>query len=79
MAKAPSNVTGWAGDGAVWFKVYQITATTNGGSSISFPAQSMFYVSYLEVSPNIHAYPLDVPSVSFTLPKSLPSGQYLGR
>lgn len=21
LAKAPSNVTGWAGDGAVWFKV----------------------------------------------------------
>jgi hypothetical protein len=48
MAKAPSNVTGWAGDGAVWFKVYQITAVTNGGTSITFPAQSMFMFSILK-------------------------------
>lgn len=40
MAKAPGSVSGWAGNGAVWFKVNQITAVTNGGSSISFPAQS---------------------------------------
>ncbi|KAJ6473610.1 glycoside hydrolase family 61 protein [Mycena vitilis] len=61
MAKAPTgNVSSFAGDGAVWFKVYQITAVTNGGSSISFPAQN-------------------VPSVSFTIPKSLPTGQYLVR
>jgi len=60
MAKAPSNVTGWAGDGAVWFKVYQITAVTNGGTSITFPAQNL-------------------PSVSFTVPKNLPTGQYLVR
>ncbi|KAI0260032.1 glycoside hydrolase family 61 protein A [Gloeopeniophorella convolvens] len=46
MAKAPSNVTGWAGDGAVWFKVYQITAQTNGGQSISFPAQNLAGVSF---------------------------------
>ncbi|KAJ7640782.1 glycoside hydrolase family 61 protein [Mycena polygramma] len=61
MAKAPTgNVSSFAGDGAVWFKVYQITAVTDGGSSISFPAQNL-------------------PSVSFTLPKSLPTGQYLVR
>ncbi|KAK7044564.1 lytic polysaccharide monooxygenase [Favolaschia claudopus] len=61
MAKAPSgNVSTFAGDGAVWFKVYQITAVTNGGSSITFPAQN-------------------VPSVSFTVPKNLPTGQYLVR
>ncbi|KAF7316357.1 Lytic polysaccharide monooxygenase [Mycena indigotica] len=61
MAKAPNgNVSTFNGDGAVWFKVYQITAVTNGGSSITFPAQN-------------------VPSVSFTIPKSLPTGQYLVR
>ena len=60
MAKAPGDVDGWAGDGAVWFKVYQITAETNGGQSITFPAEG-------------------VPGVSFTLPKNLPSGQYLVR
>jgi len=62
MAKAPTgtNVTSWAGDGAVWFKVYQISAVTNGGTSITFPAQNL-------------------ESVSFTVPKNLPSGQYLVR
>ncbi|KAJ7869139.1 glycoside hydrolase family 61 protein [Mycena olivaceomarginata] len=55
MAKAPTgNVSTFAGDGAVWFKVYQISAVTNGGTSISFPAQN-------------------IPSVSFTIPKSLPT------
>ena len=60
MAKAPGNVSTWDGSGTVWFKVYQITAVTNGGSSISFPAQNL-------------------PSVSFTVPKNLPTGQYLVR
>jgi len=62
MAKAPSGtaVASWAGDGDVWFKVYQITAVTNGGESITFPAQNL-------------------PSVSFTLPSELPTGQYLVR
>ncbi|KAJ7894814.1 glycoside hydrolase family 61 protein [Mycena leptocephala] len=61
MAKAPTgNVSTFTGDGAVWFKVYQITAVTNGGTSITFPAQNL-------------------PSVSFTIPKSLPTGQYLVR
>ncbi|KAF9009978.1 glycoside hydrolase family 61 protein [Cyathus striatus] len=60
MAKAPSNVTSWDGSGTVWFKVYQISAVTNGGSSISFPAQNQV-------------------GVSFTVPRALPSGQYLVR
>ncbi|VDB87147.1 unnamed protein product [Peniophora sp. CBMAI 1063] len=62
MAKVPSgsDASSFAGDGDVWFKVFEIPAVTNGGSSISFPAQ-------------------DVPSVNFTLPAALPSGQYLVR
>ena len=60
MAKAPSNVNGWAGDGNVWFKVYEIPMKTDGGKSISFPAENLA-------------------GVSFPLPKSLPSGQYLVR
>lgn len=62
MAKAPSgNVSSFAGNsGAVWFKVYQISAVTNGGTSITFPAQNL-------------------PGVTFTVPKNLPSGQYLVR
>jgi len=60
MAKASGNVSTFAGDGAVWFKVYEITAVTNGGTSITFPAQN-------------------VPGISFTIPKALPTGQYLVR
>jgi len=60
MAKASGDVSSFAGDGAVWFKVYQITAETNGGQTITFPAQNL-------------------PGVTFTLPKNLPTGQYLVR
>lgn len=46
MAKAPSSVDGWTGDGAVWFKVYEISAVTDGGKSITFPAESKFDIFY---------------------------------
>ncbi|KZS92145.1 glycoside hydrolase family 61 protein A [Sistotremastrum niveocremeum HHB9708] len=48
MAKAPdgTDVSSWAGDGDVWFKVYQISAVTNGGESISWPAQNLPGVSF---------------------------------
>ncbi|KAJ3527082.1 hypothetical protein NMY22_g9916 [Coprinellus aureogranulatus] len=62
MAKAPAgvDVASWDGSGSVWFKVHEISAVTNGGSSITFPSNGMR-------------------SVEFTLPQSLPSGQYLVR
>ncbi|KAF8888544.1 endoglucanase II [Infundibulicybe gibba] len=61
MAKASNgNAAAFAGDGAVWFKVYQISASTNGGTAFTFPAQNL-------------------PGVTFTVPKNLPSGQYLVR
>ena len=44
MAKAPDSVDGWAGDGDVWFKVYQISAVTNGGESITFPAEGKYLI-----------------------------------
>lgn len=40
MAKAPSTAASFDGSGNVWFKVSQLSATTNGGSSIKFPADS---------------------------------------
>jgi len=42
MAKAPSgvDVANWDGSGSVWFKVYQVPAKTDGGSTISFPSTS---------------------------------------
>ena len=43
MAKAPENidVANWDGSGTVWFKVYEISAVTNGGKSISWPSAGM--------------------------------------
>ncbi|KDQ52696.1 glycoside hydrolase family 61 protein [Jaapia argillacea MUCL 33604] len=46
MAKAPGNVSAWDGSGTVWFKVYQITAVTNGGTSITFPAEGQSTVNF---------------------------------
>ncbi|RPD70645.1 glycoside hydrolase family 61 protein A [Lentinus tigrinus ALCF2SS1-7] len=62
MAKAPSgtDVASWDGSGNVWFKVYQISAVTDGGKTISWPAQNQA-------------------GYTFTVPKNLPSGQYLVR
>ncbi|KAG8997361.1 hypothetical protein FRB90_012517 [Tulasnella sp. 427] len=43
MAKVPSGQTAatFNGAGAVWFKAGQVTAVTNGGSSITFPTDNM--------------------------------------
>ncbi|KAJ7624822.1 glycosyl hydrolase family 61-domain-containing protein [Roridomyces roridus] len=62
MAKAPSgtDVASWDGSGTVWFKVYQISAVTDGGSTITFPTTGLS-------------------EINFTIPPSLPSGQYLIR
>ncbi|KAH8829954.1 glycoside hydrolase [Flagelloscypha sp. PMI_526] len=60
MAKAPSNISTWDGSGSVWFKIYQISAVTDGGTSITFPSDGL-------------------QTVDFTIPKSLPSGDYLLR
>ncbi|EGO19398.1 family 61 glycoside hydrolase [Serpula lacrymans var. lacrymans S7.9] len=60
MAKAPANVSAWDGSGAVWFKVHEVTAITNGGTSISWPSVGMS-------------------QVTFTLPASIPDGQYFVR
>lgn len=46
MAKANGSVSNFTGDGKVWFKVYQITAETNGGKSITFPAQNLPGVNF---------------------------------
>ncbi|KDR80003.1 hypothetical protein GALMADRAFT_136572 [Galerina marginata CBS 339.88] len=60
MAKAPGNVSTWDGSGSVWFKVFQMPAVTNGGTTITFPGSN-------------------IQTVSFTVPKNLPTGQYLIR
>ncbi|KAJ6612978.1 glycosyl hydrolase family 61-domain-containing protein [Mycena sp. CBHHK59/15] len=48
MAKAPAgtDVASWDGSGTVWFKIYQISAVTDGGSTITFPATGMSEVTF---------------------------------
>jgi len=54
MAKAPGSVANWDGSGQVWFKVYEVSAVTNGGKSISFPANNVDRFSF--------AIPKSIPS-----------------
>ncbi|KAG9219366.1 hypothetical protein CCMSSC00406_0001776 [Pleurotus cornucopiae] len=43
MAKAPNGVeaSNWDGAGSVWFKVYELNPVTDGGSSITYPADGL--------------------------------------
>ncbi|KAG8934293.1 hypothetical protein FRC03_002724 [Tulasnella sp. 419] len=43
LGKAPSGSTAatWDGSGKSWFKVAQLSAVTNGGSSITFPSDNL--------------------------------------
>lgn len=40
MAKAPGAASAFDGSGAVWFKVKEVTAQTDGGSTINWPSLS---------------------------------------
>ncbi|KAG8922451.1 hypothetical protein FRC02_011850 [Tulasnella sp. 418] len=62
LGRVPSGQTAatWDGSGANWFRISQLSAVTNGGSSISWPANNLA-------------------SYSFTIPSSVPTGQYLVR
>ncbi|KAJ6503880.1 glycosyl hydrolase family 61-domain-containing protein [Mycena sanguinolenta] len=48
MAKAPTgtDVANWDGSGNVWFKVYQISAVTDGGQTITFPTTGLSQISF---------------------------------
>ena len=49
MAKAPDgDAATFDGSGTVWFKVYQISAVTDGGTSISWPAQNLAGVTFTQ-------------------------------
>ena len=39
MSKAPSDAASYDGSGG-WFKIYEVTAVTDGGTSITFPTDS---------------------------------------
>ncbi|KAJ7121487.1 endoglucanase II, partial [Mycena epipterygia] len=48
MAKAPAgtDVASWDGSGDVWFKIFEIPAVTDGGTSITFPATGLTQVTF---------------------------------
>jgi len=47
MAKAPSTAASFTGaSGNVWFKVFEITAVTDGGTTITFPAENLPAVNF---------------------------------
>ncbi|KAF7350172.1 hypothetical protein MVEN_01319800 [Mycena venus] len=48
MAKAPTgtDVASWDGSGQVWFKIFEIPAVTDGGTSITFPAEGLPTVTF---------------------------------
>ncbi|KAJ7751558.1 glycoside hydrolase [Mycena maculata] len=48
MAQAPSgtDVADWDGSGEVWFRIFEITAVTDGGTTITFPATGMTQVTF---------------------------------
>ncbi|KAJ7337692.1 glycosyl hydrolase family 61-domain-containing protein [Mycena albidolilacea] len=48
MAKAPTgtDVASWDGSGNVWFKIHEVPAVTDGGTSITFPAEELTQVTF---------------------------------
>lgn len=74
LSKAPSTAASYDGSGG-WFKIYQVSAVTNGGTSITFPTDSKFYHS-IDTSSLI---PLDATQFTFKIPSSISAGQYLLR
>lgn len=77
LAKVPSGQTAatWDGSGNVWFKIYAEQATVSGGQ-LSWGSLSM---SHRIVSPSHSLHTTDKASVSVTIPKNTPSGDYLLR
>ncbi|EFI27344.1 hypothetical protein CC1G_14817 [Coprinopsis cinerea okayama7 len=78
MAEAPKgiDVREWDGDGQVWFKVHEIPMETDGGNYVWFPSKG---IAYSFPTYTLVLTSTDVQSIDFTLPPSLPPGQYLVR
>lgn len=74
QARAPGNVDGWAGNGAVWFKLWEEPAVTNGGQSISFPSDGKRHKGII-IMQQLTCASTGKQNFVFTLPRSLPSGQ----
>ncbi|KAJ7052163.1 glycosyl hydrolase family 61-domain-containing protein [Mycena amicta] len=48
MAKAPTgtDVAKWDGSGVVWFRIFEVGAQTDGGTSINWPAELLTQVNF---------------------------------
>jgi len=82
MAKAPSTAASFDGKGQVWFKVFQISgvADPTGAKYPEFPATSKFRSLWLVLDLcSLYIPRQDLPSVTFKIPQSIPSGEYLLR
>lgn len=66
-----------AGTGQTWFKIFEIPPVMQNGQ-LTFPSESTSSVCACGPISDPSTL-LDVQSFTFTIPKSLPSGQYLIR
>lgn len=81
MAKVPSgqSLDTWDGSGNVWFKIYAEQATTSGGQ-LSWGSLSMNSPLHPTQQFRLRCFHfIDKGSVSVTIPKNTPSGDYLLR
>jgi hypothetical protein len=78
MAKAPGKAAAYDGSGTTWFKVSQVTAVTDGGTTINWPSLSELPSLRIRCS-RLNGCVSDMANITFTIPKSLPSGDYLIR
>ncbi|KAG9076731.1 hypothetical protein FRC06_009345, partial [Ceratobasidium sp. 370] len=46
MAKAPVTAVTFDGSGKAWFKIYQLSAVTDGGHSINFPSDNITGITF---------------------------------
>ena len=78
MAKVPDgkDINTWEAAGNVWFKAASIDGIPNG-NGFTWPAQSM--TPSIATTLLLTDHLADKKVVSFTVPKSLPSGNYLVR
>jgi len=78
MAKVPAGQTAasWDGSGNVWFKIYAEKATASGGQ-LSWGSLSMWYFIFCVWV--VLTYGVDKGTVSVTIPRATPSGDYLLR
>ncbi|KAG8940125.1 hypothetical protein FRC03_005726 [Tulasnella sp. 419] len=81
LGKAPSGQTAatWDGSGSNWFKISELSAITNGGSSIKFPADNLSQYTF-KIPTNIDDgyYLVRIEHIGLHVAQSLDVSLYLG-